>query len=479
MSNLNELKPIINLNPFAKFCCTIGHLPSSYMSSLTYEEQLLWFCDYLQNTIIPVVNNNAECVKELQELYVKLKNYVDNYFENLDVQSEINNKLDEMAESGQLIELITHYLQTNALICFNSIEDMKNADNLINESFVKTYGKNNYNDGKGEFYKIRNKLDTDVIDEINIISLNNSDLIAELIFDDKITILNEKMLENSRNNKYISYIFCDNESRQSIAYIRELLTRCSNAGFKESQMTIHINNDGTITEDTTKFAEYNNIANELNIPITSVKFHGNYNSTNYINVIIEMLRYFPYATTVFIFNEQLENIVDNGLSYPNLIKIAFPNIKKVGFTGAYNNCFYNNTLSENDWDLLELNFDIFGVNVYPSVSTFIDSSYCNYDNVINAFNNPTFICPWKKEIWITECGVLPYWQFMELPEGYNVSYLTDLTKTTEPQKLFYRALANSNIAQKANKIIPWYLESGMSDEKHELFDILKNIILNS
>lgn len=110
MSNLNELKPIINLNPFARFCCTIGNLPSSYMASLTYEEQLMWFCDYLQNTVIPAVNNNAECVKELQELYVKLKNYVDNYFENLDVQNEINNKLDEMAEDGSLTSLIEKFV---------------------------------------------------------------------------------------------------------------------------------------------------------------------------------------------------------------------------------------------------------------------------------------------------------------------------------------------------------------------------------
>lgn len=106
MSNLNELKLTISLNPFARFCCTIGNLPSSYMASLTYEEQLLWFCDYLQNTVIPAVNNNAEVVKELQELYVELKNYVDNYFENLDVQEEINNKLDEMAQDGTLEKII-------------------------------------------------------------------------------------------------------------------------------------------------------------------------------------------------------------------------------------------------------------------------------------------------------------------------------------------------------------------------------------
>lgn len=131
MSNLNHLKPIVNLNPFARFCCTIGNLPSSYMASLTYEEQLLWFCDYLQNTIIPAVNNNAEVVKELQELYVQLKNYVDNYFTNLDVQNEINNKLDEMAESGELLNIISLYLKSvnNCYIAPLTKQDKYTHDN--------------------------------------------------------------------------------------------------------------------------------------------------------------------------------------------------------------------------------------------------------------------------------------------------------------------------------------------------------------
>lgn len=141
MSNLNELKPIINLNPFARFCCTIGNLPSSYMSSLTYEEQLMWFCDYLQNTVIPAVNNNAECVKELQELYVKLKNYVDNYFKNLDVQQEINNKLDEMAQSGKLDELVGKYVTNGIQPQIDNInKEIKNIKNkeiiMIGDSYL-------------------------------------------------------------------------------------------------------------------------------------------------------------------------------------------------------------------------------------------------------------------------------------------------------------------------------------------------------
>ncbi len=107
-----------NLKPFPKFCYSIGYIPTSYKLSMTYEEQLVWFCDFLENTVIPAVNNNAHATEELQNLYVELKNYVDNYFENIDVQEEINNKLDDMAESGELAELIEQFIKIDLKFYF-------------------------------------------------------------------------------------------------------------------------------------------------------------------------------------------------------------------------------------------------------------------------------------------------------------------------------------------------------------------------
>lgn len=104
----NELIDVKTLPPFKRFIMTIGNLPTSYLESMTYGEMLMWFCNYLQETVIPTVNNNGLAVEELQSLYVELKNYVDNYFENLDVQEEVNIKLDQMAESGQLQELLSN-----------------------------------------------------------------------------------------------------------------------------------------------------------------------------------------------------------------------------------------------------------------------------------------------------------------------------------------------------------------------------------
>lgn len=130
------MKQVSYLNPFGRFCCTIGNLPSSYMESLTYEQQLLWFLKFLDEKVIPAVNTNADAIVDLQ-----------NYLKNLDLQDEVNNKLDEMAESGELTEIIAQYLQLAGLLCFNTKAEMKNAQNLVDGSFVKTFGTNTYNDG--------------------------------------------------------------------------------------------------------------------------------------------------------------------------------------------------------------------------------------------------------------------------------------------------------------------------------------------
>ena len=155
---------IEDLKPFQKFCMTIGALPSSYLESLSYQELLLWFCDYLQNTVIPTVNNNAEAVEELQNLYIELKDYVDNYFNNLNVDDEIttkiNEKLDEMAENGELANLITNFINLNPIITFKNIQELKNAEFLVNNNIVLCLGYYNLNDGGKNYYLITNEKTT-------------------------------------------------------------------------------------------------------------------------------------------------------------------------------------------------------------------------------------------------------------------------------------------------------------------------------
>lgn len=101
-----NLKPISELPAFLKYCYTVGMLPTSYRISMTYEEQVLEAIRFIKEEVIPIVNSNALATKELQEKFVELVNYVETYLDNLDVQDEVNAKLDQMAEDGTLANLI-------------------------------------------------------------------------------------------------------------------------------------------------------------------------------------------------------------------------------------------------------------------------------------------------------------------------------------------------------------------------------------
>jgi len=99
------------------------------------------------------VNNTKD---ELEDAFNNLDDYVRNYFDNLDVQEEINNKLDQMLEDGVLEQIIEQFLQSTALWCFDTVDDMKNATNLTNGSYAKTLGYYSINDNGGSIYKITN-----------------------------------------------------------------------------------------------------------------------------------------------------------------------------------------------------------------------------------------------------------------------------------------------------------------------------------
>lgn len=190
--------PTMKVIPLKKICMTIGELPTSYLETMTYYEMLIWFIEYLRNNIIPTINNNSEAVQEVQAVVLALQNYINdykdsidsdveeletymnNYFENLDVQEEINNKLEQMLKDGVLEQIIEQFIQSSAIWCFDNVADMKLATNLVNGSYAKTLGYFEKNDGGESLYKIRTKTNDDVINDGNIIAINTN-LVAELV----------------------------------------------------------------------------------------------------------------------------------------------------------------------------------------------------------------------------------------------------------------------------------------------------------
>lgn len=176
------------ISPFIMYCKAT--LPTAFGDELSYYETLTALTNFLNKQVIPVVNKNDAKVAELTTLANNLQNYIENYFNNLDVQEEINTKLDEMVTSGQLEDLLFNFFKIN--VVFNTVAEMKKDSNLQVGQKISTLGYYAVNDGGGAQYIIKNTLDNTKWNE----HLNN-DLYAELIVGD---IYYPKMCGYSVNN---------------------------------------------------------------------------------------------------------------------------------------------------------------------------------------------------------------------------------------------------------------------------------------
>ena len=390
--NENLEKEVKTLRPFTRFIYTIGELPTSYLMSMTYDEQLIWLCNYLTKTVIPTINNNAEAVKEVQDLVKELQDYMNNYFDNLDVQEEINNKLDDMAESGQLTEIIAEYLQLAGVLAFNNVNEMKNSNNLTNGSFVRTYGFYNYKDGGGAFYKIRNITNQDIVNNIDIINLNNyTNLIAELIYEDEINVLQ---------------IGCKNDNSEDISNIINYMTEKVNlyfpAGFYkiENPLVIKSNIRGN-------FFHRDNTYNILKDSVLMSSIISNENDLSKCVINLSNVNYGFEIKNINIKCNSNENGIYGYYEDANRI-----NIKNISISNVHNanGIFLNSTNWISRLAYLE-NITIFGTNEIYASSTGIkifNSGDIRMNNIEiigcqTGINNNTSIIGNNFHIW---CGCL-------------------------------------------------------------------------
>lgn len=334
------------VSPLKRICMTIGELPTSYLESMTYYEMLVWFTNFLQKTVIPTINNNAEAVQELQNLYEDLRQYVNNYFDNLDVQDEINNKLDDMLESGQLEQIIEQFLQLTSLICFDNVADMKLSPNLANGSFAKTLGYHTKNDGGSALYKIRTITNEDVVDDASIIALNDNTLVGEFINEDKGFIninkfgLTNNLYMNDYWSKITNYAIDNNlyiyfpsgiykvekrESENNYIFNHELIS------MKGDNATIYCESSVDNSTDLFKFTISETGINKF---INGIKFDTETNDYSEVRYFL----HFIFSSTKLLYNLQIENNI--------FMKSSNYAIYTLGnaTTGGFNNCKFNNNI---------------------------------------------------------------------------------------------------------------------------------------
>ena len=203
--------------PFVTFVTST--VPMVFDNSMSYYEALCALWKWLQDDVIDVINNNASVTEiwrqeltdfeedltdkfdDLSDEFDQLEEFVNTYFDNLDVQEEINNKLDAMVEDGTLQTLINNFLQPNVTWTFDTIADMQASTNLVNGGYAQTLGATTLGDGGGAIYKIIN---SGTADGDNVISVG--DLFAHKVFYHYITTQSQFEAALADGNNKTSYV---------------------------------------------------------------------------------------------------------------------------------------------------------------------------------------------------------------------------------------------------------------------------------
>ena len=184
---MENIEKAPNVPPFVQYCAML--IPTVFDDSLSYYEALCALSKWLQDNVITVINNNAtvtdsyiQLTNEYIQLTDDLKEYVENYFENLDVQTEINNKLDAMVEDGTLSAII-------APIVGDQIDQLASSVNASIAEFSKELGEARLNEIRKNYnnYKLVTKptgFTEDFFTNFNIYTNNQGNYIVNYNKDD-------------------------------------------------------------------------------------------------------------------------------------------------------------------------------------------------------------------------------------------------------------------------------------------------------
>ena len=111
-------------------------IPLAFNESLSYMEQICNLISYIENTLVPAINNNANAIKELQEYVQELKKLLDKLEQKVDENFiTLNTKIDTTKEElNTKIDTIKEELTT----LINNVNDtLTNAINDLDSKVVE------------------------------------------------------------------------------------------------------------------------------------------------------------------------------------------------------------------------------------------------------------------------------------------------------------------------------------------------------
>ena len=183
---------MINQIPDKKLnCLTIGQLPTSYRESMSYEEQVLWLCNNIENVITPTLNDVINTINNLDYNFDDINNKIILIQEQiLLIKEEYNNLSNKVNKNAQdIINLDSKF--TNAInnldstlrelinTNFNTLKDYVDYnDNILNNKIdnISTTGIMAYNPTNGLLEPLQKVLN-------DIAQLTNQDGLTASEFD--------------------------------------------------------------------------------------------------------------------------------------------------------------------------------------------------------------------------------------------------------------------------------------------------------
>lgn len=467
------------LTPFK--LCVLENFPfiEADFDAITNYQLLCKVVEYLNKTI----DKTNELGNQVEAL--------NNWFNNLDVQDEINNKLDEMAESGELEQIIERYLQTNTIYVYPTVADMKSSTALINGSTVRTLGYYEVNDGGGSLYTITNDgaLNTD---ESFVVLCQNS-LKAKLIYNSEVSILQLGGRRQKNNNRYdihdyiVKYITKNESSKipftlflpagiyyttpvEIVSTEYNIQGQCERTGVvnggssKPTILSAYTNQEyiikcgstvkgsgyGTIEnimfstcifDDNTARISYNEVSNACLILNWVYFMRSKWLTFNYIkgtalkiSTCWELMFDFidfdhidAHENGIFVFDELISTVSNGNISDSNFDYLRFEQI--IG------QCI----VMKNNCHIVDVRFGT--INVEPSVITDMDYEVAQYDSALNYNVTPVFEINGQSVFLVDNIQINNfYWRYMTVNGiNYIVGDLIHLTN----DNLIYGIIINS------------------------------------